>query len=176
MAGMEAACQRLESMLFARHLFRDSLLPLSSFQTLRCLFPLSKLLQTFYILHISPFLDFPFPFHISSCSISPFHIYSCSWSSLWTCLLPLPVSPMNVPDHLLWQFPLRALSSPSKEILYLCPNISSTGLDFESKDNVCNFSLILICLIFLIVTHVVQGLYVLKIIRKPNSFFAWDLH
>ena len=111
MAGMEEACQQLESMLFARHLFRYSLLPLSSFQTLRCLFSLSKRLQTFYIIHTGPFLDFTFPFHISFCSISPFHIYSCSWSSLWTCLLPPPVSEMNVPDHLLWQFPLRALSS-----------------------------------------------------------------
>ena len=54
--------------------------------------------------------------------------------------------------------PFVTVSSPrfvlrSKQLLHLCPNVSSTGLDFESKHNVCNFSLIPICIIFPIVAR-----------------------
>ena len=128
----------------ASFFFVDSSLPLSSFQTFTNL--LYNTHQPF------PWLHLPLPYFLLlyipiTYLLLPFLIFALNLFASSACLSDECARP-----------PFVTVSSPrfvlcSKQLLYLCPNVSSTGLDFESKNNVCNFSLVPICLIFPIVAR-----------------------
>ena len=128
----------------ASFFFVDSSLPLSSFQTFTNL--LYNTHQPF------PWLHLPLPYFLLlyipiTYLLLPFLIFALNLFASSACLRDECARP-----------PFVTVSSPrfvlcSKQLLYLCPNVSSTGLDFESKNNVCNFSLVPICLIFPIVAR-----------------------